>query len=190
NDPSIITSSHCRPFPTRRSSDLNRLDTIRTNPRDEPTLQAIKEWVRRTPGVGGAAYDALHAIKTGLKDAFAPQGMFEDLGLKYIGPIDGHDRMTVEQALTLAHQFDGPVLVHALTQKGHGYQIAVDAVTDQMHQAHPFDPDTGEAIQAPSAGWTSVFRDEIVRIADERPDVVGITAAMKYPVGLDALADK
>src|SRR5690625_7695867 len=86
----------------------NRLDSIRTNPRYEPTLQAIKEWVRRTPGVGGAAYDALHAIKTGLKDAFAPQGMFGDLIWKYIGPTDGHDRMTVDQTIPFEKHFECP----------------------------------------------------------------------------------
>lgn len=186
----IIVNDNGRSYTPTVGGLAERLDSIRTNPRYEPTLQAIKDWVRRTPAVGSAAYDALHAIKAGLKDALAPQGMFEDLGLKYIGPIDGHDITASEQALALARQFDGPVLVHVLTQKGHGYPIAVNAVNDQMHQAPPFDTDTGEAVHAAAAGWTSVFRDEIVRVADARPDVVAITAAMKYPVGLDALADK
>ncbi|KQX75998.1 1-deoxy-D-xylulose-5-phosphate synthase [Aeromicrobium sp. Root472D3] len=168
----------------------NRLTEIRTNPRYEPTLSAIKDRLTRTPFGGARAYEALHAIKKGVKDALAPQGMFEDLGLKYIGPVDGHDRESVEHALERAKTFGGPVLVHVLTTKGHGYDIAVANENDQMHQANPFDRATGDALSIAPAGWTSVFRDEIVRIADERPDVVGITAAMLYPVGLDAFADK
>lgn len=186
----VVVNDNGRSYMPTVGGLAERLNAIRTNPRYEHTLRAIKKWVRRVPAIGAPTYDVLHAVKTGLKDAFAPQGMFEDLGLKYIGPIDGHDRRATENALTLALQFDGPVLVHVLTEKGHGYPIAVNEVTDQMHQADPFDPDTGEVIQVPAAGWTSVFRDEIVRIADERSDVVGITAAMKFPVGLDAFADK
>ncbi|MET0820454.1 MAG: 1-deoxy-D-xylulose-5-phosphate synthase, partial [Aeromicrobium sp.] len=168
----------------------NRLTEIRTNPRYEPTLSAIKERLTRNRFGGARAYEALHAIKKGVKDALAPQGMFEDLGLKYIGPVDGHDRAAVEHALERAKTFGGPVLVHVLTTKGQGYDIAVANENDQMHQASPFDRATGDALSIAPAGWTSVFRDEIVRIADERPDVVGITAAMLYPVGLDAFADK
>lgn len=168
----------------------NRLTEIRTNPRYEPTLSAIKDRLTRTPFGGARAYEALHAIKKGVKDALAPQGMFEDLGLKYIGPVDGHDRASLEHALERAKTFGGPVLVHVLTTKGQGYDIAVANENDQMHQANPFDRLTGDALAIAPAGWTSVFRDEIVRIADERPDVVGITAAMLYPVGLDAFADK
>jgi 1-deoxy-D-xylulose-5-phosphate synthase len=166
------------------------LTDIRTNPKYEPALNAIKDRLTHTRFGGAKAYEALHAIKKGVKDALAPQGMFEDLGLKYIGPVDGHDRETLEHALSQAKRFGGPVLVHVLTTKGQGYDIAVANENDQMHQANPFDRETGEAVNVAPAGWTSVFRDEIVRIADERPDVVGITAAMLYPVGLDAFADK
>ncbi|RYJ05564.1 MAG: 1-deoxy-D-xylulose-5-phosphate synthase, partial [Actinomycetales bacterium] len=168
----------------------NRLTEIRTNPRYEPTLAAIKERLSSGRLVGPAAYEALHAIKKGLKDVLAPQGMFEDMGLKYLGPVDGHDLPALEHALTQAKRFNGPVLVHALTTKGQGYDIAIANENDQMHQAPAFDRHTGDARSVAPAGWTSVFRDEIVRIADERPDVVGITAAMLYPVGLDAFADK
>ncbi|MGH3357381.1 MAG: transketolase C-terminal domain-containing protein, partial [Nocardioidaceae bacterium] len=168
------------------------LQSLRTNPRYEPTLEAIKDRITRTKVVGPKAYDTLHAIKKGLKDAIAPQGMFEDLGLKYLGPIDGHDRQAVEHALSLAKRYGGPALVHVLTTKGKGYDIAVANEVDQMHQAPSggFDPETGDAITASPASWTSVFRDEVVRLADRDPSIVGITAAMLYPVGLDAMADK
>ncbi|MEO6604220.1 MAG: 1-deoxy-D-xylulose-5-phosphate synthase [Aeromicrobium sp.] len=186
----VIVNDNGRSYTPTVGGLANRLTEIRTNPRYEPALGAIKDRLNRSRHVGPAAYEALHAIKKGVKDALAPQGMFEDLGLKYIGPVDGHDRPAVERALTSAKKFGGPVLVHVLTVKGQGYDIAVANENDQMHQANPFDRETGEAINVAPAGWTSVFRDEIVRIADERPDVVGITAAMLYPVGLDAFADK
>ncbi|MEO6473410.1 MAG: 1-deoxy-D-xylulose-5-phosphate synthase [Aeromicrobium sp.] len=186
----VIVNDNGRSYTPTVGGLANHLTSIRTNPRYEPTLNAIKDRLNRTKFVGPATYEALHAIKKGIKDAVAPQGMFEDLGIKYLGPVDGHDLASVEHALTQAKKFGGPVLVHVLTTKGQGYDIAVNNENDQMHQANPFDRDTGEAKTIAPAGWTSVFRDEIVRIADERPDVVGITAAMLYPVGLDAFADK
>lgn len=186
----VIVNDNGRSYTPTVGGLANHLTAIRTNPRYEPTLNAIKDRLNRTGYVGPATYDALHAIKKGIKDVLAPQGMFEDLGIKYLGPVDGHDRMAVERILLRAKKFGGPVLVHVLTTKGQGYDIAVNNANDQMHQAGPFDPETGEATTIPPAGWTSVFRDEIVRIADERRDIVGVTAAMLYPVGLDAFADK
>ena len=186
----VIVNDNGRSYTPTVGGLANRLTDIRTNPKYEPTLSAIKDRLNSTRFGGARAYEALHAIKKGVKDALAPQGMFEDLGLKYIGPVDGHDRVNLEHALTQAKKFGGPVLVHVLTTKGQGYDIAVANENDQMHQANPFDRETGDALNIAPAGWTSVFRDEIVRIADERPDVVGITAAMLYPVGLDAFADK
>jgi 1-deoxy-D-xylulose-5-phosphate synthase len=186
----VVVNDNGRSYTPTVGGLANRLTEIRTNPRYESTLHAIKERLNRRPGLGPVTYDALHAVKKGIKDALAPQGMFEDLGLKYIGPVDGHDLDALEHALTQAKRFAGPVLVHVLTVKGQGYDIAVANENDQMHQSAPFDPETGHASSVAPAGWTSVFRDEIVRIADERPDIVGITAAMLYPVGLDAFADK
>ena len=186
----VVVNDNGRSYQPTVGGLANRLTEIRTNPHYEPALSAIKDRLNRTRAVGPVAYEALHAIKKGLKDVLAPQGMFEDLGLKYIGPVDGHDLGALEQALQAAKRFGGPVLVHVLTTKGQGYDIAVANEHDQMHQAPPFDRETGDAVAVAPAGWTSVFRDEVVRIADERPDVVGITAAMLYPVGLDAFADK
>lgn len=186
----VVVNDNGRSYTPTVGGLANRLTDIRTNPRYESTLQTIKERLNRRPGLGPVAYDALHAVKKGIKDVLAPQGMFEDLGLKYIGPVDGHDLAELEHALGQAKRFGGPVLVHVLTVKGQGYDIAVANENDQMHQSAPFDPETGDVTFVAPAGWTSVFRDEIVRIADARPDVVGVTAAMLYPVGLDAFADK
>jgi 1-deoxy-D-xylulose-5-phosphate synthase len=163
------------------------LTTLRTNPRYEQLLDQVKRRLNGVRGVGPAVYDALHAMKKGMKDALAPQGLFEDLGLKYVGPIDGHDRVAVEQALAQAKRFGGPVIVHVITQKGFGYDPAERHEVDQMHQIGPMDVETGEA-RPKGRIWTDFFADEIVAIGEERQDIVAITAAMLYPVGLDRFA--
>ena len=163
------------------------LATLRTNPRYEEVLDAVKSRLNKVPGVGPAVYDALHAMKKGMKDALAPQGMFEDLGLKYVGPIDGHDRQAVELALGQAKRFGGPVIVHVMTHKGFGYDPAERNEADQFHQIGAFDVETGEARPAGRI-WTDYFAEEMVALGAERQDIVGITAAMLYPVGLDRFA--
>ncbi len=163
------------------------LASLRTNPRYEEVLDAVKSRLNKVPGVGPAVYDALHAMKKGMKDALAPQGMFEDLGLKYVGPIDGHDRQAVELALGQAKRFGGPVIVHVMTRKGFGYDPAERNEADQFHQIGAFDVETGEARPAGRI-WTDYFAEEMVALGAERQDIVGITAAMLYPVGLDRFA--
>lgn len=186
----VVINDNGRSYRPTVGGWADHLNALRTNPRYEPTLAKVKEALNRGKVVGPLAYDVLHAIKRGMKDALAPQTMFEELGMKYLGPIDGHDFAALEQALAQAKGFGGPVLVHVVTTKGQGYDIAVENEADQMHQAPPFDRSTGDALAVAPVSWTSVFRDEIVRIADVRPDIVAITAAMLYPTGLDAFADK
>ncbi len=165
------------------------LTGLRTNPRYEQILEVIRRNLTRVPGVGGAAYDLLHGIKIGLKDVLAPQGMFSDLGLKYVGPIDGHDVEAVETALRQAKQFGGPVLVHCLTQKGRGFPAAENNEEDQFHQVGKIDSTTGEPLSAGGPdGWTDVFSREIVKLAATDERIVGITAAMLYPTGLHRFA--
>ncbi|MCL6673070.1 transketolase C-terminal domain-containing protein, partial [Streptomyces panaciradicis] len=167
----------------------NHLATLRTTDSYEKVLAWGKEVLLRTPVVGNTVYESLHGAKKGFKDAFAPQGMFEDLGLKYVGPIDGHDIGAVESALRRAKRFHGPVLVHCLTEKGRGYEPALAHEEDHFHTVGVMDPLTCEPL-APSNGpsWTSVFGDEIAAIGEEREDVVAITAAMLHPVGLGKFA--
>ncbi len=145
--------------------------------------------MQRAPVVGRPLYESLHGAKKGFKDAFAPQGMFEDLGLKYVGPIDGHDIAAVESALRRAARFHGPVLVHCRTEKGRGYRPALEDEADRFHTVGAMDPLTCAPVAPPGPpSWTSVFGDEMVRIGEERPDVVAITAAMLQPVGLGKFA--
>ncbi|MFD0851622.1 1-deoxy-D-xylulose-5-phosphate synthase N-terminal domain-containing protein, partial [Actinomadura adrarensis] len=156
---------------------------LRVTPTYEHALDLIKKTVPRAPVVGNAAYEALHGIKKGLKDILQPQAMFEDLGLKYVGPIDGHDEQAVEHALRKAHDFGGPVIVHCITRKGNGYAPAENDDEEQFHSPGPYDIATG--VQKPKGRiWTNVFSEEMVALGREREDIVGITAAMLHPVGL------
>jgi 1-deoxy-D-xylulose-5-phosphate synthase len=179
----IVVNDNGRSYTPTVGGLANALTALRTNPRYEQLLDVVKKRLNAVPGVGPAAYDVLHAMKKGMKDALAPQGLFEDLGLKYVGPVDGHDRAALEQVLAQAKRFEGPVIVHALTRKGFGYDAAEQHVADQFHAPGPFDLETGE--EKPKARiWTDVFADEIVHIGQRRPDVVALTAAMMHPVGL------
>jgi 1-deoxy-D-xylulose-5-phosphate synthase len=179
----IVVNDNGRSYTPTVGGLTTALTTLRTNPRYEHVLEVVKKRLTAVPGVGPAAYDALHAMKKGLKDALAPQGLFEDLGLKYVGPVDGHDIQAMEHALTQAKRFGGPVIVHAITRKGFGYDAAEQHEADQFHSPGPFDIDTGE--ETPKGRiWTDVFADEMVQIGSRRADIVGITAAMMHPVGL------
>jgi 1-deoxy-D-xylulose-5-phosphate synthase len=125
-------------------------------------------------------------MKKGIKDVVAPQGLFEDLGMKYIGPVDGHNIEDLEFALTRARDFGGPVIVHAITQKGRGYAPAELDEADRFHAVGIVDPDTGKPIKIAGPSWTSAFSDSIVSLGQTNHSVVAITAAMLGPTGLEA----
>jgi 1-deoxy-D-xylulose-5-phosphate synthase len=181
----IVVNDNGRSYTPTIGGLATALTRLRTDPRYEHVLDMVKRRLNAVPGVGPAAYDALHAMKKGVKDAIAPQGLFEDLGFKYVGPVDGHDRPAMEQMLLQAKRFNGPVIVHALTRKGFGYDPAERHEADQFHGPGPFDVQTG-AEKPKGPIWTDHFSDAIVEIGHRRPDVVAITAAMMHPVGLDA----
>jgi 1-deoxy-D-xylulose-5-phosphate synthase len=183
----IVVNDNGRSYQPTIGGLTTALTTLRTNPRYEKVLDLVKRRLNAVPGVGSAAYDVLHAMKKGLKDAVAPQGLFEDLGLKYVGPVDGHDRAAMEQALKQAKGFGGPVIVHAITRKGFGYDPAERNEIDQLHQTDPFDVVTHEPVPKGRI-WTDFFAEEMVALGAERPDLVGITAAMLHPVGLNRFA--
>ena len=184
----IVVNDNERSYSPTVGGLAHHLATLRTTRGYERFLDWGKQMLGRTPVVGSPIYDALHGVKKGLKDVVAPQGMFEDLGLKYIGPVDGHDVEAVEHALRRARGFGGPVLVHCLTRKGRGYTHAEDDSADHFHGIGVIDPETGQPLAASGTSWTKVFSDELVEIGAERKDVVAITAAMLIPTGLDAFA--
>jgi len=164
------------------------LSTLRVTQGYERFLDWGKEVLHKTPVVGAPIYETLHGVKKGIKDIVAPQGMFEDLGLKYLGPIDGHDFLALEKALAQAKQFGEPVLVHVITEKGRGHQPAIEDEAEKFHAVGVVDPATGVPVTKSVRSWTKVFSDELVEIGSERTDVVAITAAMLGPTGLDKFA--
>jgi 1-deoxy-D-xylulose-5-phosphate synthase len=185
----IVVNDNGRSYAPTIGGLADHLATLRLNPGYEKVLDLVKEALGATPLVGKPMFEVLHAVKRGIKDAVAPQAMFEDLGIKYVGPVDGHDLEAVESALRRAKGFNGPVIVHAVTRKGYGYRPAEDDEADCLHgPSSAFDVATGKLLAAPSVKWTHVFAEELVAIAGERPDVVGITAAMAEPTGIATLA--
>jgi len=183
----IVVNDNGRSYQPTIGGLAQHLSTVRISQRYENVLDYIKNTLSRTPVVGPPVYGTLHGIKKGIKDVLQPQVLFEDLGLKYLGPIDGHDEAMVEQALRRAREFGGPVLVHVITQKGFGYGPAVENEDDCLHQV-PGTPRPGTARGPAKQTWSQVFGDEMVAIGRRWPDVVAITAAMLHPTGLGAFA--
>ncbi|MTE13741.1 1-deoxy-D-xylulose-5-phosphate synthase [Nocardia aurantiaca] len=187
----VVVNDNGRSYAPTIGGLAERLAGLRTQPAYEHALDATKRIVQSIPRVGDSAYSMLHAIKTGIKDAVAPQELFSDLGLKYVGPVDGHDQVQLEAALKRAKDFGGPVIVHAVTQKGRGYKPAVDHEADQMHSIGVIDPETGEPLAGSSGvSWTSVFSKELIAQAEQRDDIVAITAAMPGPTGLTPFGNR
>ena len=185
----IIVNDNGRSYSPTIGGLSTHLASLRTNEMYEKVLDWGKETLLKSP-IGRPVFEALHGMKKGIKDVFAPQGLFEDLGLKYLGPVDGHDEDLIENALQVAKRFNGPVLVHVITEKGKGYGPALDDEAEKFHATGVINPDTGKPVNASATTWTSVFSDELVAIGKERKDVVAITAAMLGPTGLDKFAQQ
>ncbi len=184
----IVVNDNARSYAPTIGGLADHLAALRMSPSYEQVLDVVKSVLGRTPLVGQPLYEALHGIKRGLKDLVQPQVLFEDLGLKYLGPIDGHDVAAVEYALRRARDFGGPVIVHCVTRKGFGYQPAEDDETDCFHGVSVMDPVTGKPLSLGARSWTKVFSEEMVRIGAADPTAVAVTAAMLAPVGLAGFA--
>jgi len=203
----IVVNDNGRSYQRTIGGLADHLASVRVSQRYEQVLDLVKTTLSHTPLVGPPLFETLHGIKKGLKDVLQPQVLFEDLGLKYLGPIDGHDEQALEHALGRAREFGGPVLVHVITQKGRGYALAEENDEDCLHQVQPGAPvqvngemAANRSAQAPAhakaaqpakaarRGWTHVFADEMIDIGARRPDVVAITAAMLHPTGLAKFA--
>ena len=184
----IVINDNERSYSPTIGGVATYLSTLRVTSGYEKFLDWGKDVLHKTPVVGGPIYDTLHGMKKGIKDIIAPQGMFEDLGLKYMGPIDGHDIVAMERALLQAKEYGAPILVHAITEKGRGHKPAVEDEAEKFHAVGIVDPETGEPLSKSALTWTNTFASELVEIGKERKDIVAITAAMLGPTGLDQFA--
>ena len=186
----IVVNDNERSYSPTIGGLATYLSTLRTTSGYEKFLDWGKGVLEKTPVVGAPIYETLHGVKKGIKDIVAPQGMFEDLGLKYIGPIDGHNIEAMENALEQAKKFGAPVLVHVITEKGRGHAPAINDSAEKFHAVGVVNPETGVPVSKSAPNWTSVFSDEICEIGAKREDIVAITAAMLGPTGLDKFAEK
>ena len=186
----IVVNDNGRSYAPTIGGLAHHLDPLHTNPGYERVLSGVKRTLLSQGVPGRAAFDALHGLKRGLKDVLVPSAFFEDLGIKYTGPVDGHDITAVEFALTRAREYAEPVIVHVITEKGRGYTPAEEHVPDRFHAVGQIHPETGLPVVAERFGWTAVFAEEIVSLARGDDRIVGVTAAMQAPVGLQPLADE
>lgn len=186
----IVVNDNGRSYAPTIGGFANHLSVLRLQPGYERLLDRGRTALRGMPVIGEYCYQFMHSIKAGVKDALSPQVMFADLGLKYVGPIDGHDECAVENALRHARGFNAPVIVHVVTRKGMGYAPAENDAAEQMHSCGVIDPRTGLATKSAAPGWTSIFSESLIEQAAKRRDVVAITAAMPGPTGLSAFGER
>src|SRR6478609_2989109 len=186
----IVVNDNGRSYAPTIGGLADHLAALRLQPGYEKFLEKGRDVVRGVPVIGEFCYHCMHSVKAGIKDALQPQAMFTDLGLKYVGPIDGHDEHAVEAALRHARGFNAPVIVHVVTRKGMGYAPAENDEADQMHACGVIDPLTGLSTSVPGPGWTSAFSEALIGYGTARRDIVAITAAMPGPTGLSAFRQR
>ena len=170
------------PTVSRLSESLTR---IRLHPGLKSVRSKLEDALRVLPAVGPLAYSSLQGVYSAIREVIEPPAFFESLGVRYVGPIDGHDVLSLEHTLRHAAEFDGPIVIHVLTHKGRGYAPAEDDDEKCLHDATVFDPAVGptEAERAPK-GYTQAFNEAMLEIGENFPQVVAITAAMPGPTGL------
>ncbi|AWB81781.1 1-deoxy-D-xylulose-5-phosphate synthase [Corynebacterium yudongzhengii] len=186
----IVVNDNGRSYSPTIGGFAKNLSTIRMQHGYDELMEHGKRRLQQLGWVGRRAFEALAAFKEGVKSQLIPTEMFADLGLKYVGPISGHDLSALIEAFEYAQDYDGPIIVHAVTEKGHGFAPAVNNLADQMHSTGSIDPVTGTPKKSSKPGWTKVFSDELVDLGHRRDDIVAITAAMAGPTGLQAFADE
>ena len=186
----VVVNDNGRSYAPTIGGVADHLATLRLQPGYEQVLERGRDALRSVPFVGQFVYHFMHGVKVGVKDSLSPQLLFTDLGLKYVGPVDGHDERAVEMALRHARGYGRPVIVHVVTRKGMGYGPAEADEAEQMHSTAPIDPVTGRATKVDAPGWTATFSDALIACARKRRDIVAITAAMPGPTGLTPFGEQ
>ena len=184
--PSAVVLEQRTPFPDRIAERLSHgLTRIRMNPLYVQRQRRIEAWLQNLPVVGQQAEKGVEAVKAAVREFLQPPSFFEALGVRYVGPVDGHDIHELETALRNAEELssEGPIVVHVLTQKGKGYPPAEDDDEKHLHDAPVFDPAIGPPKAVPT-GYTQAFADMVVKLAEADERLVAITAAMPGPTGL------
>ncbi|AKK11257.1 1-deoxy-D-xylulose-5-phosphate synthase [Corynebacterium uterequi] len=186
----IVVNDNGRSYSPTIGGMAKNLSRIRMQHGYNELMSQGKKRLEQMGWVGKRAFEAISAFKTGVKSQILPTEMFADLGIKYIGPVNGHDLKALDEALRYARTYTGPILVHVVTEKGHGFTPAVTNVADQMHSTPAIDPITGAPTKQTEPGWTALFSEELLAAGAQRKDLVAITAAMAGPTGLQPFADR
>lgn len=186
----IVVNDNGRSYSPTIGGLSENLGRIRAQHGYDELMEHGKKTLKSLGWVGNRTFDALRAFKEGVKSSVLPTEMFPELGMKYIGPVNGHDLEALDHALSYARDYEGPIIVHVVTEKGHGFAPAVNEPQDQMHSTGAIDPVTGVPKGKSQPGWTAVFSEELIAAAEKRDDIVGITAAMAGPTGLMPFAEK
>ncbi|TFD67455.1 1-deoxy-D-xylulose-5-phosphate synthase [Cryobacterium sp. Hb1] len=188
----IVVNDNGRSYAPTIGGMARFLNTIRTRASYRDAYLTSKDVFDRLGAPGRAVWRGVRGGMHGfLARVTNNEALYSNLDIKYIGPIDGHDVHAMEEALTQAKGYGAPVIVHAITQKGRGYDPAVKDIADQFHAVGQIDPETGESVEeSGAASWTSVFADELLQLAIGNERIVGITAAMLRPIGLHKMAER
>ncbi len=179
----IVLNDNGRSYAPTVSNLSKSLTQVRLNPVYMRRQKSFEALVRSVPLVGPRAHKGMEALKAAIREMWEPATFFEPLGVRYMGPVDGHDVEALEKALRNAAEFDGPIVLHVLTQKGRGYPPAEDDDEKHLHDAPVFDPAVGPPRWVP-VGYTQAFAEAMIKEAESNPKVVAITAAMPGPTGL------
>ena len=179
----IVINDNGRSYAPTVGGLARHLSQLRVDPRYERIKEDISRLLRDMPLVGPTADQAAYRVKESLKQLLQPSTIFETLGIKYAGIVDGHDEPALEEVLSRSKRLRAPTVVHVITEKGHGYGPAVDDEVDKLHGVGAFDPLTGRP-RSTELTYTDVFGEALMTAATRRPEVVAITAAMASSTGL------
>ncbi|AZA13725.1 1-deoxy-D-xylulose-5-phosphate synthase [Corynebacterium choanae] len=186
----IVVNDNGRSYSPTIGGLAENLAQLRMQPFYDKVMESGKTTLNSMGWVGKRTFEKLRTVKEGIRHTVIPEEMFPELGMKYIGPVDGHNLQDLTGALKYARSYRGPIIVHAVTQKGRGYAPAENNAADLMHSTGIIDPETGEPRAASKPGWTKVFSDTLLEIGESRDDVVAITAAMAGPTGLAPFGER
>ncbi|MCJ7691533.1 MAG: 1-deoxy-D-xylulose-5-phosphate synthase, partial [Clostridiaceae bacterium] len=175
------------------SKNVGGLSKYLNSIRIDPTYNRIKKEINQTlikiPSLGKGMVNSIQKLKDGIKQVIVPGMLFEHMGIKYLGPIDGHNIKEVSKILKLARVTDGPVIIHVITKKGKGYKFA-EKEPHKFHGPGPFDPLTGELCGGSKESYSKAFGEQIVKLATDNKNIVAITAAMPEGTGLEAFSKR
>ena len=187
----VIVNDNGRSYAPTIGGLARGLSKVRTEPWYREGYRVSKRIFSVFGPLGRVLFNATHAFIDSLLSFGVPKGIFPNLDIKHLGPVDGHDLVSLERVLQQAKNMGQPVIVHVITQKGRGYSPALEDEADQFHAVGKINPESGLPIKSSSEpSWTSIFGDELVARADGDDKIVGITGAMLIPVGMDAMAEK